>query len=128
MPRPRKTTTVTTRARDTQAADHSGYVDRPIREPAPITLAPVSTHEITDAMVGLPEDPIAQARAVEYVQAASAFRARQHAALPRPVISAVEVPIGDDALKIIDISDPMTRDVAEALERLVNRPRVAWLG
>lgn len=45
----------------------------------PVSLAPTTMYEITDADIGLPDDPVAQARAEDYVRAAIAFRHRQHA-------------------------------------------------
>ncbi|GEP03699.1 hypothetical protein [Methylobacterium oxalidis] len=122
MPRPRKAARVV--PAEMRAAAESGYVDRPVYVPAPVTLVATTTAEVTDTMIGLPEDPIAQERAVAYLKAALAFRSRQHTTLPRPVITAVEVPLRDDALEIIDLVD---RDLADALGRLVNRPLARFL-
>lgn len=84
----------------------------------PPTLPQTAFRDITDEMIGLPHDPVAQERAERFIRAAIAHRlhVEQKAAETATVVN-VEVP--DDALHLSHVTD---RDIHRELIRLASRP------
>lgn len=97
---------------------------RPVSTKA-VSLAAVTTACLTDADIGLPDDPIAQQRAEEAIRAAISYRLRQEAkAKPAPV-QAIEVPLDDDSLSIRDVPADVLDGIASELRRIASRPATA---
>ncbi|AYO84057.1 hypothetical protein EBB05_18490 [Methylobacterium brachiatum] len=107
--------------------------------PPPVSLAPITMSSLTDADVGLPDDPLAQERAERFIAAAIAYRfkqqslAREAARLasaeklfPGTTV-AVEVP--DDAVTLIaptDVLDEVDQGILRELRRLTARSPSRW--
>ncbi|MGV7031041.1 hypothetical protein [Methylobacterium symbioticum] len=133
----------------------SATFDPPARKP--VTLPPITLHEITDDDVGLPDSPVDQARAEAYLLAVrgrqahlemeQAQRARLAAAATRPTVSveqkpapaialveksapAVHVSVPDDTVVLIDPTDTLTeleQEICAQFRRLTEQPRSRWL-
>lgn len=115
----------------------SWAVSRPRRNPVPsILLAPrlKSTKAVTmptrtmtmlsDADCGLPDDPIAQLRAEEAIRAAISYRLKQEAkAKPAPIM-AVQVPLDDESITILDVPADVLDGIASELRRIANLPAI----
>ncbi len=77
---------------------------------------------LSDAECGLPEDPIAQQRAEEFIRAAISYRLKTEANAKPAVIQAVEIPIADDALSIRDVPADVLEGIAVELRRIAGLP------
>ncbi|MGN7127305.1 hypothetical protein [Methylorubrum thiocyanatum] len=111
-------------------------VTRPRRNPVPaallaprlkstraITMPKRTMTMMTDEDCGLTPDPIAQARAEEYIRAAISFQLRQEAKAQAQTakVIAVEVPVADDAFSIRDVPADILADIASELRRIAYR-------
>ena len=75
---------------------------------------------LSDAECGLPDDPIAQQRAEEAIRAAISYRLRQEA--KAATIQAVEIPIEDESIFILDVPADVLNGIAAELRRIASRP------
>ncbi|MBA8916011.1 hypothetical protein [Methylorubrum thiocyanatum] len=75
---------------------------------------------MTDEDVGLTPDPIAQERAEEYIRAAISYRLKAQAkATP---IQAVEIPVADESISILDVPADVLDGIAAELRRIASLP------
>ncbi|CAO4169544.1 hypothetical protein [Methylorubrum aminovorans] len=77
---------------------------------------------LTDEDVGLPHDPIAQERAEEFIRAAISYRLKMKAKAKPVSILAVEVPIEDESITILDVPADVLDGIAAELRRIAERP------
>ncbi|OHV16229.1 hypothetical protein BK022_13580 [Methylorubrum extorquens] len=94
---------------------------RPVSTTA-VSLAPVTTYVLTDADVGLPDDPIAQQRAEEAIRAAISYRLKHEAKAKPAPIRAVEVPLADESITILDVPANVLDGIGAELRRIASRP------
>ncbi|MCP2080825.1 UNVERIFIED_ORG: hypothetical protein J2W74_002011 [Methylorubrum zatmanii] len=87
-----------------------------------VTMPTRTMTMLTDAECGLPEDPVAQIRAEEAIRAAISYRLRQEAKASPVQIQAVEIPIEDESITILDVPVEVLDGIAAELRRIVSRP------
>ena len=87
-----------------------------------VTMPVRTMRMMTDADVGLPNDPVAQLRAEEAIRAAISYRLRQEA--KGATIQAVEVPIADESITILDVPANVLDGIATELRRISNLPTI----
>ncbi len=92
--------------------------------PASVTLAPVTTTDLTDADLGLPVDPFAQESAERTIRAAISYRMKQDAAVRHAQTrTSVTVNVPDDALSFGDVAADDLAGISAELRRLAARPQ-----
>lgn len=134
LPRPDQAATVPSHSipgsKDTFHHNHGIPMNRrPFRwtppSTAPITLPPITAIDLTDADLGLPDDPLAQESAERAIRAATAFRLKQEAiaGLRQTVPGPVTITVPDGALSFEDVPPDVLHGIATELRRLVARPR-----
>lgn len=103
------------------ASDHE---EKPIRIPASITLARTTVSEITDADVGMPDDPHVQADAESHIPMTLAYRAHQADREALATRKANRAPIIVRLAEPADMVEPRERvvTVADKLDRLAVSP------
>ncbi len=85
-----------------------------------ITMPVRNMTVLTDEDVGLTPDPIAQERAEEYIRAAISYRLKAQAkATP---IQAVEIPVADESISILDVPADVLDGIAAELRRIASLP------
>jgi hypothetical protein len=87
-----------------------------------VSLPAVTTACLTDADIGLPDDPIAQQRAEQAIRAAIAYRLKHENKANPAHIQDVEVPLADESITIRDVPANVLDGISAELRRIVSRP------
>lgn len=95
--------------------------DQPV--PKPITMPAIPGRNITDADMGLPEDPVAQVVAETFLSAWIGWNMKQDAKATlenwrRSQVEAVEIPLADDSLSISAVPADVLDGIASELRRI----------